>query len=175
MLPDPRKRATATLGAAVALLLATAVVGVWQLDAASVVKAPQGCGNCQGNNGNGAGNGSGTGVPGKALIASVAAVTDIAPGHDGRVTVSVHNPNSQPVDVTRVAGAVTGVGSGSLPGPECTPAMFTLADFTGSQRIDPDSSSTLPLTVHFVDLATNQDNCKGVRYTFSFTVYGQAS
>ena len=178
MLSDPRKRAALTLAAAVALLLAATLVGGWQLNAAPAVKAPQGCGNCQGNNGNGGGNGSGGGVPGKALTASVVGVTPVAPGHDGTITVRVDNPNSQPVVVTRVAGAVTSVTPAQRRAtlPTCSAAWFGIDPYLGSRVIAANSTDTLSMRASFTDRGdTNQDNCKDVSYHFSFTVHGQQS
>lgn len=139
--------------------------------------SPSNCGNCNGNNGSGAGNGgsTGSGSPGKALTASVDNVTKIAPGVDGVVTVRVNNPNNQDVLVTRVAGVVTGVTSGTRQGlPSCDKAWILLDEYPGTKLIRQNGFGTVTMPVRFDNKpGINQDNCKDVTYTFSFTVYGQ--
>jgi hypothetical protein len=161
------RRRAATVAAVVLLPL-----GAWQ--AASFAASG---GNGQGNSGVGNGNGgsTGTGAPGKALTTSVMSTTQVAPGHDGSVTVKISNPNNQAVDITSLTGAVTGVGSGGRTGlAACDKAWITLGNFSGSQRVAANGTTQLTVPVKFNDLsATNQDNCKGVTYTFSFTVTGR--
>jgi hypothetical protein len=160
------RRRVATVAAVVLLPL-----GVWQ--AASFAAAG---GNGQGNNGNGNGNGgsSGSNSPGKAFTATVVGSTPVAPGRVGSVTVRVTNPNNQAALVTSLTGSVTGVGSGNRPGLQaCNKSWITLGSFSGQQQVAANSSTLVTVPVTFTDLATNQDNCKGVTYTFSFTVMGR--
>ena len=178
LLPESRKRRTALLWAGLALLLAAIPVGAWQLNAVAAGNTPQNCGNCQGNSGSGGGNGgsSGGGSPGKALIATATNVTPIAPGRSGTVTIQVQNPNNQAVVVTKVAGTVTGVTTGSRPGLQaCNKDWFALGEFNGTKNIAKNASGTVTMPVSFVNKTFNQDNCKDVTYSFSFTVYGQQS
>jgi hypothetical protein len=161
------RRRAATVAAVVLLPL-----GAWQ--AASFAAAG---GNGQGNNGQGNGNGgpSGGGAPGKALTTSVVSTTPVAPGSAGSVTVKVTNPNNQAAVITSLTGTVTGVGSGTRADlQKCDKSWITLGSFSGSQRVTANGSTLVTVPVTFTDLsATNQDNCKGVTYTFSFTVTGQ--
>lgn len=175
--PESRKHRAAARWAGLALLLAGIPVGAWQLNAVAAGNTPQNCGNCQGNSGSGAGNGGGTdgGSPGKALKASSVSVDPIAPGVSGWVTVKVENPNNQAVNVTRVTGTVTDVTPAlrntSLGA--CDKQWIVLEEFTGTQRIPKNGSANVRMPVSFDNLNLNQDNCKNVTYSFSFTVYGQ--
>ena len=161
------RRRAATVAAVVLLPL-----GVWQ--AASFAAAG---GNGQGNNGQGNGNGgpSGGGAPGKALTTSVVSSTPVAPGRAGSVTVKVTNPNNQAAVITSLTGSVTNVGSGTRPGlATCDKSWLTLGSFSGNRSVAANSSTLVTVPVTFTNLGTtNQDNCKGVTYTFSFTVMGQ--
>ena len=178
LLPESHKRRTALLWAGLALLLAAIPLGAWQLNAVAAGKTPENCGNCQGNSGSGGGNGGGaeSGSPGKALIATATDVTPVAPGLGGTVTIRVENPNNQAVVVTRVAGTVTGVTSGDRAGLDpCSKDWFALGEFNGSRTIAKNGAGTVTMPVSFVNTTSNQDNCKDVAYSFSFTVYGQQS
>jgi hypothetical protein len=160
------RRRVATVAAVVLLPL-----GAWQ--AASFAATG---GNGQGNNGAGNGNGgSNSTTPGKALTTSVTSVTPVAPGKVGSVTVRVTNPNNQGVLVTGLTGSVTGVGSGNRPGLlQCNKSWIVLGSFAGSQPVAANGNTLVTVPVTFSNLSTtNQDNCKGVTYTFSFTVTGR--
>lgn len=124
-----------------------------------------------GNSGNGGGNGAGTGSPGKAITVTGAASGVLAPGRDDLVTVTITNPNSSDILVTKVTGTVTGVTGAATPTtlPVCDAAWYQLRDFTGSARVLANKSGTVQMVVHFDDRAMNQDRCKGARYTFNFT------
>ena len=134
-------------------------------------------GNGQGNNGVGNGNGgpTGAGSPGKALQVAVASTVPVGPGKAGSVTVTVTNPNNQAANLTRLSGSVIGVTSvknNKLPA--CRADWISLGSWSGSKAVAANTSTTLTMPVTFNNLATtNQDNCKGVTYTFSFTVNGQ--
>ena len=163
------RRRAATVAAVVLLPL-----GAWQ--AASFAASG---GNGQGNSGVGNGNGGpssgNNSSPGKALTTSVVSSTPVAPGRAGSVTVKVTNPNNQAAVITSLTGSVTGVGSGTRSGlQQCNKSWITLGSFSGSQSIAANGSTLVTVPVTFNDLnTTNQDNCKGVTYTFSFTVTGQ--
>jgi hypothetical protein len=146
-------------------------LGAWQ--AASFAAAG---GNGQGNNGVGNGNGgsAGNNSPGKAFTTAVVGSTPVAPGRVGSVTVKVTNPNNQGALVTSLTGSVTGVSSGNrLELASCNKAWITLGSFSGSQPVAANGNTLVTIPVTFTDLATNQDNCKGVTYSFSFTVTGR--
>ena len=133
-------------------------------------------GNGQGNNGNGGGNT--TGSPGQALAATVQAVTPLAPGRQATVTVRVHNPNNQAVILTGLSGRITGVTSGNLPAPipACDPTWFQVGTWQGTLRIAANSAGLASMPVTFDNKpTTNQDNCKGVTYRYSFTATGRQS
>ena len=117
------------------------------------------------------------GSPGKALTASVLSSTPVAPGRQATITVRVSNPNNQPVRLTDLSGRVTGVTSGTRPAiPTCDPAWFQIGTWQGSQLIAAKSTGTAAMPVSFDNKpTTNQDNCKGVRYTYSFTATGVQS
>lgn len=177
MTRSTRRRKAAAMWSGLVLLLGASTLGLTQMYAtAATTNNPANCGNCQGNSGAGVGNGasSGSGSPGKALTATVQGVTDIAPGRNGTVTVVVSNPNNQAVNVTRVAGSVTSVTSGTRSGLlACDPEWILLDEFNGSTVIGKNATGTVTMPVRFDNKSINQDNCKGVTYSFSFTVFGQ--
>lgn len=123
----------------------------------------------QGNAGQGGGNGAGTGSPGKAILVSGSATGTLAPGHDDVLTVTVINPNSSDIDVSKVTGQITAVveSSGAQGPTPCAASWFHLLDYVGSTRVLAGKSNTLPMTLRFDDSATvNQDRCKGASYSF---------
>lgn len=131
-----------------------------------------------GNNGQGAGNGAAAGAPGKSLtVVGATASGRLGPGVQDTVLVTVSNPNSSDVLVTRVTGTVTSVtevaGRSWLPDAvPCDAAWYRLQDFTGSQRIAGRGTGQVPMTVRFDSRpGTNQDRCKGATYRFSVTAY----
>lgn len=169
--PRPRLAPSRLLVTGVAVLTLSAAGTVAALAAAG--------GNGQGNSGVGNGNGGSTGTagstsPGKAFAVSVVSATPVAPGQRGSVTVSVTNPNGQAAVLTSLSGSVTGVGSQrSSRLPVCQASWITLGTWTGSVAVAGGARTTLTMPVAFSNTATNQDNCKGVSYTFSFTVNGR--
>lgn len=135
-------------------------------------------GNGQGNKGVGNGNGgsvtTGSSSPGKAFTVAVAATTPVAPGRRGSVTVQVTNPNSQAAVLTSLAGSVTGIGTRGNPRlPACQASWVTLGSWTGAVDVAGGGRTLLTVPVTFTNTPSNQDNCKGVSYTFSFTVNGR--
>jgi len=166
MTPGTRRRKAVALWSGSVLLLGATTLGLMQMYVATA--APDNCGNCQGNGGGG-------GSPGKAITVSGVAVTPIAPGRAGTVTVTVRNPNNQDVLVTRVSGSVTRVTSPSGTSvPTCLDSWFILGAIDQSRLITRNTTGTVTLPVRFKnEPEINQDDCKNVRYNFSFTVFGQ--
>jgi hypothetical protein len=127
-----------------------------------------------GNNGVGGGNGAGTGVPAKALQVTGSADAVLAPGVTGAMTVQVTNPNTQDIVVTGLTARATSVTEPRRDPqlPACDPAWITFDPYVETvpalvvraKRTEPVS-----LVVRFANLASNQDNCKSVRYSFDFT------
>jgi hypothetical protein len=117
------------------------------------------------------GNGNGGNAPGHAISVSAVVSGRLGPGSPALLLVTITNPNSQAVEVTSVSGAVTSVTSGTLPGKSaCSASWYHVGTFTGSRTVARNSSTTVALPVTFDDvLTTNQDNCKGARFTYSFT------
>jgi hypothetical protein len=160
----------------VLVVLAVVLLGLGGTAAALAAAGGNGQGNNGVGNGNGGSAGTGTSVsPGKAFTVSVQSVSAIAPGKTGTVTVNVTNPNSQAANLTSLTGIVTGVGSGTRAGlPKCEPSWVVLGGWTGTRNVAGNGSTALSMPVSFTDKpTTNQDNCKGVTYTFSFVVNGQ--
>jgi hypothetical protein len=117
------------------------------------------------------GNGVGGAPPSKAITVSAVLTGQLGPGSPAALLVTITNPNSQSVEVTSVSGAVTSVATGSLPGrATCSASWYHVAAFTGSRTVARNSSTTVPLAVTFDDVpTTNQDNCKGALFSYSFT------
>jgi hypothetical protein len=185
-----RRRGLVWLG--FALLVLGAGVGVvlqWQVaeagaastgsvSAAAAKKpapAPTTPGNGQGNNGNGGGNGGGgSSTPaGKTLNVSGTVVGQVAPGVPATLNVTVQNPNSSDVDLTALTAAMTSVETqqpGTDERPACNKDWFVIGQLTATQRIARDGQLVVSLPITLLKSATvNQDNCKGVTYTFGFT------
>lgn len=165
-------------GRAPSRLLVTGVAVVALSTAGTAATLAAVSGNGQGNNGVGNGNGgstaAGSASPGKAFVVAVASTTRVAPGHRGSVTVQVTNPNAQAAVLTSLNGKITGVGSrGNSTLPTCQASWITLGTWTGSVGVAGGGRTTLTVPVTFTNTAANQDNCKGVSYTFSFTVNGR--
>ena len=156
------------------LLVVVAVLAVCFAGAAAFAAAG---GNGQGNNGVGGGNGGSTGAgsPGQAFKVAVASTVPVAPGRAGSVTVTVTNPNNQAANLTSLSGTITSVTSVKNKDiPACSMSWIKMGSWVGTKAVAAKSSTTLTMPVTFNNLATtNQDNCKGVAYTFSFTVNGQ--
>lgn len=166
--------------AAFAALAGTAVAGVLVLGISSDVAL---AGNGNGNNGNGNGNGGSAGngatPPPKALVVKqvttpASATQSVAPGSPGWVTVSVNNPNNQAVVLTGVTGTVTSVATGTRPGLlPCNKSWISIQPWTSRQTLAANGTTTVKLATTFNNLSTtNQDNCKGVAFNFSFTATG---
>lgn len=128
----------------------------------------------EGNNGQGGGNGAGTGVPAKALQVTGSADALLAPGVTGRMTVRITNPNSQDIVVTSVTARTTSVTEPRRNPqlPACDPAWITFepyAETVPALVVRAKRTEPVSLVVRFANLASNQDNCKSVRYIFDFT------
>ena len=117
------------------------------------------------------GNGNGGNPPGHAITVTAVLTGQLGPGSPASLRVTITNPNSQAVEVTSVSGAITSVVTGTLPGRmACSASWYHVEPFTGSQPVARNGSITVPLRVTFDDVpTTNQDNCKGARFTYSFT------
>jgi hypothetical protein len=164
-------------------VVAAALVGggtAWELgggpsNAASTTSgtgsvSTQNCGNCQGNSGSGGGNLS-SGNPGHTITVTGVVSGKIAPGVPATLTVTINNTNNQAIVVTNVTGSINGVTSAGQAGkPVCSKSWYSLGSFSGSKPIAQNSSGSVVLPVTFSDLpTTNQDNCKGATYSFTFT------
>lgn len=113
--------------------------------------------------------------PGKSLTATVRSVTQLSPGRSGSVVLRVENPNHQDVLMTGVASSVTSVTSGTRPGiPRCDKSWFVIGTMSGTPRVPGRGTTDVVLPLGMTNTkSVNQDNCKGVTYSFSFTVSGR--
>lgn len=124
-----------------------------------------------GNNGNGNGGSTGTGNPGHAISVTGTVTGAIAPGRTVGLNVTIANPNNQDITVRSVSGQVTTVGTRGIAGLQaCSTSWFSVGSYSGSKVIAKNSSAVVQLPVTLTNLPlTNQDNCKNVTYSFSFT------
>jgi hypothetical protein len=131
-------------------------------DPSASLAAPQAAG------GNGQGNGGNQGHP---ITLSGVVQGQVAPGGTAPLVVTIANQNNQDILVTSVTGSVTSVTSAGQTGkPACSTSWYRVGSFAGSLRVHKNASGTVMLPVSFLNApAVNQDNCKGARYTFSFT------
>jgi hypothetical protein len=122
------------------------------------------------NNGNANGNANG-----KSLSVALVSATPIYPGRTGTLTLRVDNTNQQDVVLTSVTSAVTSVTTGTKTGiPACNKSWFQIGGLVGTALVNGRSARTITVPVTMVNTSNvNQDNCKGVTYTFSFTVNGR--
>ena len=118
-----------------------------------------------------AASGSSGGVPGKAITVSAVVTGQLGPSSPAALLVTVTNPNNQPVVVTSVTGAVTSVSPGAQRDKAaCSASWYHVAPFSGTRTVERNSSTTVALALTFDDIpATNQDNCKGARFSYSFS------
>jgi hypothetical protein len=104
----------------------------------------------------------------------------LAPGLGGPVPVTITNPQSFPITVT---GLVLTVASGSSK-PGCDGASnlsvaqsnmaggaVSVVVPAGGSVVLPAQGATAPV-VTMLDLGSNQDNCKGVTFTFDYAAMG---
>ena len=101
----------------------------------------------------------------------------LAPGSAGTLNVTIANPNNQDITVRSVTGAVTSVGTrgfaGKLP---CDKSWFEITPFTSTKVIAKNASGDVALPIAFKNLpTTNQDNCKGVTFSFTFSATADAA
>jgi hypothetical protein len=108
--------------------------------------------------------------PGHAIKVSGAVTGEVGPGRPATLVVTIRNPNNQDILVTSVTGKVTTVATGSDATKQaCQVSWYSIGSFAGSQRIARNSTAAVSLPVTLADLpGTNQDNCKGASYTFTF-------
>ena len=119
---------------------------------------------------NGSGNGGGSGN-GHTIAVTGVVSGSLGPGSPATLLVTITNPNNQDVVVTSVTASVTSVAPGALAGkPACSLSWYHVGSFSGSRTVAKNSSATIGLPLTFTDVpSTNQDNCKGASYTYSFT------
>jgi len=117
------------------------------------------------------GNGNSGGAPGHAIAVSGVIVGSVGPGAPALLLVTITNPNNQAIEVFSVTGAISSVTTGAQAGkPACSIGWYHVGSFTGSQLVARNSSTTVSLPVTFDNApATNQDNCKGAQFTYSYS------
>jgi hypothetical protein len=171
-------------------LTALAGVGIYQLatsPAAAVSNQSSAVsgGSSAGAQGNGNGNGNGNAQkpspspaaepPGKSLTFSPAfiQVSGLAPGISKPITLTVINPNNQDV----VLQAVTAVMTSPSPGPTdpvlcSSPADVTIQVRSGQTPVDVKKNGKQDVLADVLmnnSTTRNQQDCKGKRFTFSFS------
>ena len=111
----------------------------------------------------------------KSLVVTQTGSTPVAPGKAGSITLKVTNPNNQAVILTDVTTTVTSIGSGSNSKlPACSKSAISIAPWSGSTQIAANGSTSVIVATTFNNQPTvNQDNCKNVAFTFSFTATGR--
>lgn len=111
------------------------------------------------------------GAQGHTLTVTAVMAGQVGPGSPASLLVTITNPNSQAVEVTSVSGTVTSVTTGTLSGQvACSASWYHVTPFTGSRTVARNGSTVVALPVTFDNSpATNQDNCKGATFTYSFT------
>jgi hypothetical protein len=128
-----------------------------------------------GNTSNANGNGS-NGNNGHAINVTGAVAGLLYPGRPSTLNVSVQNPNNQDIVVTSVTASITAVGSrGTVGLPSCNKSWFSVGSYAGSRTVAKNASSVFALPLTLTNLSVNQDNCKGVSYSFAFTANAQGA
>ena len=119
----------------------------------------------------GSSSGSAVSSPGRRLALSGTVVGSVAPGQAARLVVTITNRGNQRVELSSVSASVTSVSSAGLAGaPTCSASWYHVGSFTGPRTIAKGASTTVELPITFSNSATtNQDNCKGAQYRYSFT------
>ncbi|MCW2674123.1 MAG: hypothetical protein JWP14_2712 [Frankiales bacterium] len=127
-------------------------------------------GNGNGNNGNGNGNGGGNGDSSHPIVVTGTVSSKPVPGTPVTLAVKIDNNKNQAINVRTVTAQITSVSSAGATGkPVCSTSWFTLGSFSGSQHINQGATGTVQLPLLLKDLpATNQDNCKGATFNFTF-------
>lgn len=137
------------------------------------------------NNGCGNGNGGKTPAkdcsnPAKAFTLSGAVNGALAPGLARFLLVTVSNPNSQPMQITRVNATVGdpvgGLSQTALPA--CVKTWVSVGNYvyvSGVKSIAPANGSVVvSIPISLINLSTiNQDNCKGATFPISLGGEGQ--
>jgi len=115
--------------------------------------------------------GDGVTVAGDELVVSGRVAGSVGPGQEAELVITISNASRRPVVVTAVTGRVTAVTSGGAADkPACSASWYRVGSFAGSTAVAPEASTTVSLGLTFDDLSTvNQDNCKGARFTYTFT------
>ena len=111
----------------------------------------------------------------KSLVVTQTGSTPVAPGKAGSITLSVRNPNNQAVILTDVTTTVTSIGSGTNSKlPTCNKTWISIAPWSGARQITANGTTSVTVAATFDNQTTvNQDNCKDVAFTFSFTATGR--
>ena len=105
----------------------------------------------------------------------------LSPGVTGHVNLALTNPNDVPLDVTALSVSLTGT---SKPG--CTASNFSVGQYLGSYPLVIPAESTRTLsqlgvpraswpTLGMIDLPTNQDVCKSISLTLSYSGSGHGT
>lgn len=137
------------------------------------------------NNGCGNGNGGASGDkicsnPAKAFSLSGVVSGPLAPGLSRQLVVTVFNPNSQPMQVTKISAAIGdptgGLGRSSLPA--CVKTWVSVLNYvylSGPKAVAPSNGTVVvSLPISLLNLSnTNQDNCKGATFPISLNGEGQ--
>jgi hypothetical protein len=113
-----------------------------------------------------------TGVP-FAVSGDLAAV--LAPGLSGELTLTISNPNDEPIFVTALTvGVEAGSTSPGCDGPANLQVVQSNASYVNPLAVPAHGSATVPAggvsapQVLMRNLATNQDACKGATFSFSY-------
>ena len=99
----------------------------------------------------------------------------LAPGTPASLNVTITNTNPEDIVVTEVTAQISTVTSAGIAAkPACSADWFTMGTFSGSKLVTKNSSGVVALPVTLSDLTeTDQDNCKGATYSFTFTALAQ--
>lgn len=110
------------------------------------------------------------------VSASVSTVTDaLYPGTDGNVVIEVHNPNSFPVDVTRVTSNGVVTASGGIGTCETTGVSLT-GPVTTTIEVPAESDSAETALTGAVRMSSASENgCQGATFTIPVSLTGVSS
>lgn len=105
----------------------------------------------------------------------------LAPGSPSNpISLTLRNPNNQPIAVASLTVTVTGTSAG----PACGTSNFGVAQYQGAYPLMIDAGQTVSLTqlgvaiadlphVRLIDLPSNQDACERVTVYLSYTGTGE--
>ena len=122
--------------------------------------------------GSGTGSAS-TGTTANITVNQTSTVADLYPGGpSGALSGTFTNPNSGPVNIASVTAVVTGVTPAQVDvtKPACTTGDFAVSGTSGPYTVLADDTTTWSgLAVSLTNGAANQDNCKNVTLTLTYT------